>query len=78
MKYIAHRGLTDGPDSELENRPDQILESLANGYHCEIENEDYLKDDLLNKLGFKNYQSDIRPTGPGDSHANWIWVQVQK
>lgn len=37
MKYIAHRGLTEGPDSELENRPDQILKSLAKGYHCEID-----------------------------------------
>lgn len=32
----------------------------------------------LEKIGFKNYQFDIRPTGPGDSHKNWIWVQVKK
>ena len=37
-----------------------------------------LKKDLLEKIGFSNYESDIRPTGPGDSHSNWIWVQVQK
>ena len=52
--------------------------STNSDHDVSVENEDYLKDDLLNKLGFKNYQSDIRPTGPGDSHANWIWVQVQK
>jgi ubiquinone/menaquinone biosynthesis C-methylase UbiE len=52
--------------------------STNSGHDVSIENEDYLKDDLITKLGFKNYQSDIRPTGPGDTHANWIWVQVQK
>jgi hypothetical protein len=34
--------------------------------------------DLTENLGFKNYKSDIRPTGPGDSHTNWIFVQVEK
>jgi len=43
-----------------------------------IENEADLIDDLLNKIGYKNYKSDIRPTGPGDNHRNWIWVQVEK
>ena len=33
---------------------------------------------LLNKIGFKNYKSDLRPTGPGDNHRQWIWVQVEK
>jgi len=37
MKYIAHRGLTEGPDSTLENRPEQIMKSLAQGYGCEID-----------------------------------------
>ena len=37
MKYIAHRGLVNGPDKELENRPDQITSSLAKGYDCEID-----------------------------------------
>ncbi len=43
-----------------------------------IENEADLMDDLLNKIGYKNYKSDIRSTGPGDNHRNWIWVQVEK
>jgi hypothetical protein len=45
MKYIAHRGLTEGPDINLENRPEQILKSLSAGYDCEIDlwlvNSDY-------------------------------------
>jgi ubiquinone/menaquinone biosynthesis C-methylase UbiE len=48
------------------------------GHDVSIEDENNLKDDLLNKLGFTNYKSDIRPVGPGDSHNNWIWVQVEK
>lgn len=48
------------------------------GYDVRVEKEEYLIDDLVKKLGFINYKSDIRPTGPGDNHKNWIWAQVQK
>lgn len=37
MIYIAHRGLVNGPDVNLENRPQQIEQSLQQGYHCEID-----------------------------------------
>jgi len=37
MKLIAHRGLTQGPDVNLENLPGQILSSLQAGYDCEID-----------------------------------------
>jgi len=37
MKYIAHRGLLEGPNKELENHPEQILKSLAAGFDCEID-----------------------------------------
>lgn len=51
----------------------------TNGMHdVVVDNENQLKVDLIDKLNFCNYKSDIRPTGPGDSHKNWIWVQVQK
>jgi hypothetical protein len=43
-----------------------------------IADENDLIDDLVNKIGFKNYKSDIQQTGPGDNHKNWIWVQVEK
>lgn len=47
------------------------------GYDVAFNDETFLKDDL-EKIGFKNYKSDVRPTGPGDSHPNWIFVQVEK
>lgn len=37
MKYIAHRGLFNGPDVNLENRPEQIKIALAKRYDCEID-----------------------------------------
>jgi hypothetical protein len=37
MKYIAHRGLFEGPDKEKENHPEQILTALSKGYDCEID-----------------------------------------
>jgi len=37
MKLIAHRGLISGPDSNLENLPDQITKALTAGYDCEID-----------------------------------------
>jgi hypothetical protein len=37
MKLIAHRGLFKGPDANLENRPEQIVQALQLGYDCEID-----------------------------------------
>ena len=37
MKLIAHRGLTNGPDVNLENRPEQIELALSQGFDCEID-----------------------------------------
>jgi hypothetical protein len=34
---IAHRGNLYGPDSELENDPQYVLEALAKGFDCEID-----------------------------------------
>lgn len=58
---------------------DNITDAYAtNGrYDISITNEEELKSDLL-KIGFKDFKFDIRPTGPGDSHKNWIFVQVTK
>jgi ubiquinone/menaquinone biosynthesis C-methylase UbiE len=53
--------------------------NVTNGLHdVIIEDENYLINDLKDKIGFRNYISYIRPTGPGDYHENWIWVQAQK
>lgn len=37
LLIIAHRGLTDGPDDELQNRPDQIMSALDQGFDAEID-----------------------------------------
>jgi len=37
MLLIAHRGLLNGPDKELENNPKVIIEALAAGYDAEID-----------------------------------------
>ena len=37
MIYIAHRGLFDGPDVNLENRPPQVELALSKGYHAELD-----------------------------------------
>jgi hypothetical protein len=37
MKFIAHRGLTNGPDKQLENRPEQIEKVLNQGIDCEVD-----------------------------------------
>lgn len=37
MRIISHRGLLDGPDSELENRPAQIMSALDEGFDAEVD-----------------------------------------
>lgn len=37
MIYISHRGLINGPNKKLENKPDIITETLNKGYECEID-----------------------------------------
>ena len=37
MIYIAHRGLTNGPDPSLENHPAQIIKAVNEGYECEVD-----------------------------------------
>lgn len=49
----------------------------SNGTDVSIENEDDLKRHLSG-IGFTEYLSDIRPTGPGDNQNNWIFFQATK
>ena len=47
---IAHRGNINGPNPELENRPDYLLSAIKDGYHVEcdlwlIDNKLYLGHD---------------------------------
>ena len=59
---------------------DNVYEAASTNGHADVSitDEEELKDDLINKIGFKNYKSDLRPTGPGDNHRQWIWVQTEK
>jgi ubiquinone/menaquinone biosynthesis C-methylase UbiE len=59
---------------------ENIYEAVSTNGHADVSitDESALVNDLVEKIGFKNYKSDIRPTGPGDNHRNWIWVQVEK
>lgn len=37
MKFIAHRGNTNGPNPKCENKPVYILNALSKGYDVEID-----------------------------------------
>jgi len=37
MKIIAHRANINGPNKSLENKPEQILYAISQGYDCEID-----------------------------------------
>jgi hypothetical protein len=68
MKLIAHRGLINGPNINLENLPEQILKSLDDDYDCEIDlwilNSDFY-------LGHDNPQYPINPKFL-DNFGLWI------
>lgn len=47
------------------------------GYDTRVDSPDELRDDLK-KIGFTNFEYDIRPVGPGDAHENWIFFRAIK
>ena len=47
------------------------------GMDTRVEDPNQLREDL-EKIGFKNFNSYIRPVGPGDSHNNWIFFNAEK
>ena len=47
------------------------------GCDTRVEDPNQLKEDL-EKIGFKNFNSYITPTGPGDRHTNWIFFNAEK
>lgn len=58
---------------------DNVYDATTTNGHADVSITD--EEDVrrhLEQIGYKNYKSDIRPTGPGDNHRNWIWIQVQK
>lgn len=51
--------------------------STNSGHDTSVMNTEQVYGDL-HMIGFKDFKFDIRPTGPGDAHAKWIWIQVRK
>ena len=47
------------------------------GHDTRVDSPDELKGDL-EKIGFSNFEYDIRPVGPGDIHGNWIFFRTFK
>ena len=47
------------------------------GYDVSMTNLTDIESDLL-KIGFDEFAFDIRPTGPGDRHFHWVFIQVSK
>ena len=48
------------------------------GHDCRIESPNQIKKDLVEKIGFKNFEYWVRPVGPGDNHQNWIFFTAIK
>jgi hypothetical protein len=90
MKLIAHRGLTDGPNKDLENSPEQILKAIDQGFDCEIDlwiinSELYLGHDEptypIDKTFLNNFGLWIHAKNLGalrwltDTSYNFFWHQ---
>lgn len=77
---MGYGGKPSSNPAPTANYYDNVFDAdRTNGWHdVAIHNEDCLRKDLIDLIGFRNYKSDIRDVGPGDTHLNWIWVQVQK
>jgi ubiquinone/menaquinone biosynthesis C-methylase UbiE len=67
---------TDLPTAEYhENTYDALGTNSA--HDVTVRDPKHLQEDLEG-IGFKDFTHEIRATGPGDRHANWIWIQVRK
>jgi SAM-dependent methyltransferase len=58
---------------------DNFIEaSVTNGF-CDVrvEDPDHIKNDLHN-IGYEKFSYDLRPVGPGDNHAQWIFFRAFK
>ena len=47
-------------------------------YDVSFADAEYLREDLVNKIGFETFEYDVRPSGPGDRHGCWIFVRAKK
>ena len=91
MKYIAHRGLFQGPNTEKENTPEQIHIALLKGYDVEldvwyVDEQWYLGHDkptyninytFLNERGFWIHAKNLSALYElnKDNNLNYFWHQ---
>jgi hypothetical protein len=90
MKLIAHRGLFNGPDRTLENKPSQILEALKQGFDCEVDlwvvNSEYclghdspqyyVNKDFLNTIGLWIHAKNLAALRwLNETDHNYFWHQ---
>lgn len=73
MRYIAHRGLIDGPDKSLENYPDHLRFVIHEGYDVEV--DIWVKHDQL-WLGHDEPQYKISKDWL-KIFSNYLWVHCK-
>ena len=50
----------------------------TNGFYDTSVTDPMQLEDDLTKIGFQDFKYDLRPTGPGDTHKQWIFAQATK
>ena len=71
MKLIAHRGLLEGPNSQLENDPKQIERAAELGYDSEVDLW-YLDGKL-----FLGHDAPTHGVQPGWLHRQPLWIHAK-
>lgn len=72
-------GLGYSPSKVAVAYTDNFTDATVTNGFCDVrvDSPDQIKTDL-DKIGFTNFSYDIRPVGPGDNHANWIYFRANK
>lgn len=78
-KLCVQMGYGLNPEKRTAAYHDNYYDATGtNGaYDVRVESTNQIKEDL-EKIGFKNFDYDIRPVGPGDNHPNWIFFRAEK
>ena len=71
MLVIAHRGLLEGPNKELENHPDQIEKALSEGFEVEIDLQ------VQNGLPFLGHDSPQYVTTVSFLSQGKLWIHAK-
>lgn len=72
-------GFGYSPYKNTVHYTDNYYEAEGTNGFCDVSIDDpqQVKNDL-DKIGFINFSYDIRPVGPGDGHANWIFFRANR